>query len=119
MVDHIRDTLVTIATVTNGSSATGGGSLKTLGNLVDANGARLDMSPSTDIDISTDANGRNFLVGQTTRLLFSIDLAQVNVNRPVGQAQNIVVQRGAPGTQLPVNSPSLSGAVIDIAVSTR
>jgi hypothetical protein len=30
-----------------------------------------------------------------------------------------VTQRGAPGIQLPVNSPSLSGGVIDIAVSTR
>ena len=119
MVDHARDTLVTIATLTNGSSATGGGSLKTLGNLVDSSGARLDMSPSTDIDIFTDSSGRNFLVGQTTRLLFSIDLSQVNINLPVGQTQNIVAQRGAPGTQLPVNSPSLSGGVIDIAVSTR
>jgi hypothetical protein len=119
MVDHARDTLVSIATITNGSSATGGGSLKTLGNLVDATGAKLDMSPSTDIDIFTDASGRNFLVGQTTRLLFSIDLSQVNINLPAGQTQNIVVQRGAPGIQLPVNSPSLSGGVIDIAVSTR
>jgi hypothetical protein len=118
MVDHARDTLVTIATVTNGSSATGGGALKTLGNFVNANGARLDMAPGTDIDIFTNANGRNFLVGQSARVLFSVDLSLVNINLPVGQTQNIVTQRGAAGIQLPVNSPSLSGGAIDIAVST-
>jgi hypothetical protein len=119
MVDHSRDTLVTIATITNGSSATGGGLLKTLGNLVDANGARLDMSPTTDIDIFTNENGRNFLVGQTKGMLFSIDLSQVNINLPVGQTQNIVTQRGVEGMQLPLNAPFLSGGTIDIAVSTR
>ena len=119
MVDHARDTLVTIATITNGSSATGGGSLKTLGNFVDANGARLDMSPATDFDIFTDANGRNLLVGQTTRLLFSVDLSLVNINLPVGQTQNIVTQRGVEGMQLPLNAPFLSGGTIDIAVATR
>jgi Domain of unknown function (DUF4394) len=117
VIDHDKDTLATIATRVNGSSATGTGVLKTIGRFIDYSGNRLNMSPTSDFDIYTDATGRNFLVGQTTRLLFTINLAAVNSNLPVGTTQNVLVQRGAAGIQLPNNSiQPLSGGVFDIAV---
>jgi len=120
MIDHAKDTLVTIATLTaTGSSNTAGGQLKTIGSFVGTDGGPLNMSPTTDFDIYTDANGANFLVGQTTRLLFSIDLSQVNPNLPLGQTQKIVVRRG-PAAPLPTgaNAP-LTGGVFDIAIPAR
>jgi hypothetical protein len=120
MVDHNRDTLVTISTLTaTGSSNTAGGQLKTIGQFVDQNGVALNMSPTTDIDIYTDSTGRNFLVGQTTRLLFAVDLSTANPNLPVGQTQKVVARRGVPGIQLPNGSNSLSGGIFDIAIPTR
>jgi hypothetical protein len=120
LVDHARDTLVTPSTLTaTGSSNTGAGILKTIGSFVDPSGRPLNMSPTTDFDIYTDSNGRNFLIGQTTRLLFSIDLSTVNINLPVGQTQKVVVRRGVPGTQLPVGNTSLSGGIFDIAIPPR
>jgi hypothetical protein len=115
-IDHDLDTLVTIAPpLANGSSATGGGQLQTLGNFFDEAGNRLNMSPTSDLDIYTDRSGRNFLVGQTTRLLFSIDLSQINPNLTVGQTQRIVVRRGPPAP-LPGASAPLTGGVFDIAI---
>jgi hypothetical protein len=120
MIDSSRDTLVTISTLTaTGSSNTAGGQLKTIGQFVDANGTPLNMSPTTDIDIYTDSTGRNFLVGQTTRLLFSVDLSTVNINLPVGQTQKVVARRGVPGIQLANGSQSLSGGIFDIAIPSR
>jgi hypothetical protein len=118
MIDHDADTLVTIADKTaTGSSNTGGGQLKTIGQFVDEQGNRLNMSPTTDIDIYTDRNGTNFLVGQTTRLLFSIDLSKVNQDIALGQTQKVVVRRGAPAP-LPGSNAPLTGGVFDIAIAT-
>lgn len=118
MVDRNLDTLVTIATRNaTGSSNTGTGQLKTIGRLVSATGTPVNMSPFTNFDIYTDANGRNFLVGQTARLLFTINLANVNPNLAVGTTQNVVVARGAAGIQLAAGSNSLSGPCVDIAVA--
>jgi len=117
-VDADLDTLVTIADKTaTGSSNTGGGKLQTIGSFVDENGNRLNMSPTTDLDIYTDRNGTNFLVGQTTRLLFSIDLSQINPNLPIGQTQKVVVKRGPPAP-LPGSNAPLTGGVFDIAIPT-
>lgn len=117
MLDADKDTLVTIATRNaTGSSNTGTGQLKTIGRFVDGSGNLLNMSPTSDFDIYTDANGRNFLVGQTTRLLFTIDLATVNSNLPVGTTQNVVVARGAAGIQLPNGAPQISGGAFNIMV---
>jgi hypothetical protein len=119
MIDHNLDTLVTISTKSaTGSSNTGGGQLQTIGKFVDENGAALNMSPTSDIDIYTDANGTNFLVGQTTRLLFSIDLSQLDPNLPVGKTQNVVVKRGRPAP-LPGSAAPLTGGVFDIAIPSR
>lgn len=117
MVDQDLDTLVTISGKTaNGSSNTGAGQLQTIGPVVDSAGNRLNMAYNSNFDIYTDANGRNFLVGQTSRLLFTIDLNQINPNLPLGTTQNVVVARGAAGIQLPVGAPQLSGGVIKVAV---
>src|SRR5262245_33844401 len=94
MVDHNLDTLVTIATKTaTGSSNTASGGLQTIGQFFGQDGTPFNMSPTTDFDIYTDGNGVNFLVGQTTRLLFSIDLSQINPNLAVGKTQRIIVKR--------------------------
>lgn len=116
MVDHDLDTLVTIASKNaTGSSNTGGGQLQTIGQFVDAAGNPLNMSPTSDFDIYTDRNGVNFLVGQTTRLLFSINLSQINPNLPLGTTQKVVVKRG-PAAPLPGATAPLTGGVFDIAV---
>ncbi len=116
LMDSDLDTLVTTATrVAAGSSNTGAGVLKTIGRIVDGAGNRLNMSPTTDFDIVTRADGVQFLVGQTTRLLFTINLARVNPDLPVGTTQSVVVSRGAAGIQLPAGDPRLSGGVFDIA----
>jgi hypothetical protein len=117
-VDHDLDTLVTIADKTaTGSSNTGGGQLKTIGSFYDEQGNKLNMSPTTDWDIYTDRSGINYLVGQTTRLLFSIDLSQINPNLPLGRTQKIIVKRGPPAPLLgPGNGLPLTGGVWDIAI---
>jgi hypothetical protein len=116
MIDHDLDTLVTIADKTaTGSSNTGGGQLQTIGSFYDEQGNRLNMSPTSDLDIYTDRSGINYLVGQTTRLIFSIDLSQINPNLPLGRTQRIVVKRGQPAP-LPGSNAPLTGGVFDIAV---
>ncbi len=76
-IDYNLDTLVTIDTATaGGSSNTGGGVLRTIGNLVTPTGARIKTSPTVDIDIYTLSNGANRLVGVSGRTFFTIDLAQ-------------------------------------------
>jgi hypothetical protein len=116
MIDHDADTLVTIADKTaTGSSNTGGGQLQTIGSFFDEQGNRLNMSPTTDLDIYTDRSGINYLVGQTTRLLFSIDLSQINPNLPLGQTQRVIVRRGPPAP-LPGSNAPLTGGVFDIAI---
>jgi hypothetical protein len=115
-VDADTDTLMTIADKTaTGSSNTGGGQLQTIGNFYDEAGRRLNMSPTSDLDIYTDKSGRNFLVGQTTRLLFSIDLSQIDPNLQVGKTQRVIVKRGPPAS-LPGATAPLTGGVWDIAL---
>jgi hypothetical protein len=119
MVDHDLDTLVTISNKNaTGSSNTGSGLLQTIGPFVDELGNALNMSPTSDFDIYTDTSGNNFLVGQTTRLLFSIDLSQIDPNLPLGRTQRIVVRRGQPA-ELPGATAPLTGGVFDIAVVPR
>ncbi|HEV7716012.1 MAG TPA: DUF4394 domain-containing protein [Steroidobacteraceae bacterium] len=115
-VDADTDTLVTIADKTaTGSSNTGGGQLQTIGSFVDEAGNKLNMSPTTDLDVYTDRAGNNYLVGQTTRLLFTIDLSQINTNLKLGQTQRVVVKRGPPAP-LPGSGAPLTGGVWDIAI---
>jgi hypothetical protein len=115
-IDADTDTLVTIADKTaTGSSNTGGGQLQTIGSFYDEAGNKLNMSPTTDVDIYTDKAGNNYLVGQTTRLLFTIDLSQINPNLKLGQTQKVIVKRGPPAPLPGLLSP-LTGGVFDIAI---
>lgn len=92
-----------------GSSATGGGVLQTLGRLVTPNGAPVNVSPTADIDIYSDGNGGNSLIGVSGRTLFTIDLAQINQSQALGTTQNVVT-RG-------IAMPDAGGGFIDIAVA--
>lgn len=119
MIDHDKDTLVTIADRTAaGSSNTGGGKLQTVGSIVDQFGVAFNMSPTTDFDIYTDTNGVNYLVGQSTRWLFCIDLSQIDPNLPVGRIQQVTAFRGTAAPVPGANAP-LTGGVFDIAIPTR
>jgi hypothetical protein len=109
-IDAARNTFVTIANKVNGSSATGGGQLQTIGNLVDGGGARLNFNHLADIDIYTNNAGVNTLVGINNKTLFTIDLNQINPTLQLGRTQNVVV-KGVNLTAI----PSLDSA-IDIAI---
>jgi hypothetical protein len=92
-IDYSKDTFLTIPPATaGGSSATGGGQLQTIGNLVTPTGARVNISPDADADIFTNGNGVNFFVGVSGRTLFSIDLNQLKPGLVRGQTQNVVVR---------------------------
>jgi hypothetical protein len=92
-IDYAKDTFLTIPPATaGGSSATGGGQLQTIGNLVTPTGARVNISPDADADIFTNGNGVNFFVGVSGNKLFSIDLNQINPGLVRGQTQNVVVR---------------------------
>ncbi len=108
-IDYDLDTLVTIAPATpGGSSATGGGLVQTIGNLVTPTGARINISPTADCDIVTNPDGTNTVFGVSGRMLFSINLAQVKTTLQRGQTQNVVV-RGIP------IDPDLGGFFVDVA----
>src|SRR5215510_5102771 len=92
-IDYAKDTFLTIPPATvGGSSATGGGQLQTIGNLVTPTGARVNISAHGDADIFTNGNGVNFFVGISGNKLFSIDLNQINPGLVRGQTQNVVVR---------------------------
>jgi hypothetical protein len=108
-IDYDLDTFVTIQPATpGGSSATGGGKLQTIGRLVTPTGAMINVAPTADIDIYSDGNGGNSVIGVSGRTLFTIDLSQINPNLALGKTQNVVA-RG-------ITMPDDGGAFIDIAV---
>src|SRR5262249_11126846 len=99
-LDYDLDILVTIAPGANGSSATGGGQLTTIGRLLTFAGNPINISPTADCDIYTDKNGNNLLIGLTGRTLFTLDPSQVT-----------------PGQDVTVRSITLpDGGFIDIAI---
>jgi hypothetical protein len=92
-IDYDRDTFVTIDPATpGGSSATGGGVLRTIGNLVTPTGGRINISPTADIDIYSTNNGANRLIGVSGRTFFTIDMGQATPATALGTATNVVVQ---------------------------
>src|SRR5262249_58354469 len=75
-----------------GSSAAGGGVLRTIGKLVTPAGAPINTSPTADVDIYTLRNGANRLVGVSGRTFFTIDLAtQATPATALGTQKNVVV----------------------------
>jgi len=110
-LDHDLDTFVTIADKNNGSSNTGGGRLQTIGNLVDVNGNRITVNPTSDLDIVT-LNGTNSIIGISRDITFQIPFNQINQNLPLGTTQNVVVQ----GFGFPT-SPAARGSFTAIAAS--
>jgi Domain of unknown function (DUF4394) len=113
-IDYALDTFVTIAPPLSatGSSNTGGGQLQTIGRIVTATGALVNVAPDADFDIYTDANGVNTLIGINGNILFTISLAQINPALPLGTTQNVVVR----GATVPVLGGD--GGFIDIAIPT-
>src|SRR5262249_18992875 len=92
-IDYNLDSLVTIdPAAAGGSSATGGGVLRTIGKLVTPAGAPINTSPTADVDIYTLRNGANRLVGVSGRTFFTIDLAtQATPATALGTQKNVVV----------------------------
>jgi hypothetical protein len=90
-LDNNLDTLCTIdPAAAGGSSATGTGVLRTIGNLVTPAGGRIKVSPTADLDIYTLDNGANQLVGVSGRTFFTIDLNQATPATALGTSKNIV-----------------------------
>jgi Domain of unknown function (DUF4394) len=89
-LDADRDKVVTIANLANGSSATAGGQLKTVGTLY-TNGVATDFNATADFDMVTIRAAGNLTVGVGLNgtSLFTIFLIQVNPNLPLGIEQNL------------------------------
>jgi hypothetical protein len=110
-IDYDLDTFVTISSVNaTGSSNTSGGVLQTIGSVIDAAGNPINFTSTADIDIYTDANGVNSLIGWSGRTMFTIDLAQINPSLQLGTTQRVVART--------VNMPEPGGGYIDIAIAT-
>jgi hypothetical protein len=95
MADAGTETLVTIADRNaTGSSNTAGGKLKTIGPIVDGNGAPINVTRSgAGLDIHTFATGVNIGILVTGGSAYLINLQRVDVNAPVGKLQNVVARR--------------------------
>lgn len=93
-LDFALDTLVTIdPPQPGGSSATGGGQLRTIGKLQFFNGNPVNVRPTADLDIFTDNSGNNTLIGLSGQTVFTIreaDIPAVNLG-----AQSPVVVRAS------------------------
>src|SRR5262249_972729 len=91
-IDYDLNTLTSPLLAANGSSATGGGRFQTIGQLKTFAGNPIDITPTAPIDIYTTANGVNFLVGITGRILFTIDLTQIKPGLPLGVTQDVTAR---------------------------
>lgn len=118
MLDHARDTLVTIADQPNGNSATGSGRLKTIGRIVDAQGAPVDITPEAGLDIYTDSALGNAALIANGRTLYFVNLSTVNAARPVGKTQTVVAKQlnADDARSVQLNLAEL-GAFLDIAAT--
>lgn len=89
-LDYDLNTLVTIQPAApGGSSATGAGRLQTIGRIVDNAGNPVNLTPTSDLDVYTDANRVNYLGGLSGRVVFTIDLSQINPALPLGTTQDV------------------------------
>jgi hypothetical protein len=87
-LDAGTDKVVTIANKVNGSSATGGGQLQTVGTLF-TNGVATNFNSTADFDMVTIQAAGNLTVGVGLNgtSLFTIFLIQVDPNLPLGREQ--------------------------------
>ncbi|HKX33488.1 MAG TPA: DUF4394 domain-containing protein [Blastocatellia bacterium] len=110
-IDYDLNTFVTIASKSaTGSSNTGGGQLQTIGPIVDPTGNPINLNPVVDIDIFTDANRVNTLVGLNNETIFTISLSQINPNLALGTTQKVTAQR------IPLTATPRADAFIDLAI---
>jgi Domain of unknown function (DUF4394) len=112
-LDSNTNKVVTIANKVNGSSATGGGLLQTIGTLF-VNGVAMDFNQTADMDIVTfrAAGNLDIGIGLNGNSLFTTFFIQVSQTLPLGTQQNL----GANG--MTVNfSTGASTVPSDVAVS--
>jgi hypothetical protein len=114
-LDYATDSLVTIADITNGSSATGGGRLKTIGRLVDTQGRPINILPEAGIDVYTDTTLGNAALISSGQTVYFLNLAAVNANLPIGSTQDVVVRQLAGSSQNPLVFQQTPGVFMDIA----
>ncbi len=117
-IDFDTDNIVTIANKANGSSATGGGQLQTIGKFFDVRnlngGTPVNFSPTADMDIYTDRlTGINTAIVLSGNRLYTLILAQINQDLPLGSTQKL----GGFGVTL--SNSSNSTGFIDVAVQPR
>jgi Domain of unknown function (DUF4394) len=113
-LDSDTDKVVTIANKVNGSSATGGGLLQTVGTLF-VNGLPMDFNQTADLDMVTIRAAGNLTVGigLNGNSLFTVFLIQVDPNLPLGREQPL----GANGQT--VNFSTGANTIpIDVTIST-
>jgi hypothetical protein len=114
-LDYASDSLVTIADISNGSSATGGGRLKTIGRIVDTQGRPINILPDAGIDIYTDSTIGNAALISSGRTLYFVNLATVNANLPLGSTQTVVAKQLVGVTTPAQLIPPTPGAYMDVA----
>jgi Domain of unknown function (DUF4394) len=117
-IDYDTDNIVTIANKANGSSATGGGQLQTIGKFFDVRnlngGTPVNFSPTADMDIYTDQRtGIDTAIVLSSNTLYTLILDQIRRDLPLGSTQKL----GAFGVRL--SSSSNSTGYIDVAVQPR
>lgn len=117
MIDYDLDTLVTINDRNAaGSSNTGGGQLKTVGPLVDAQGNPLNFAPAAGLDIVTNQIGVNTGIAVSGQDFYCIDLADVNPNLPIGTQQKMIAEK-LPDYSLALAKITRGDGLIDVAVN--
>jgi hypothetical protein len=111
-IDYRTDNFVTIANRVNGSSATGGGQLQSIGFVFDNNniqgGTPVNFRSTSDMDIVTINRQVNIALITNSNRLLVLPLSQINQNLAVGASQNL----GAFGVAL------APGGFLDIAMQT-
>jgi len=116
-LDYATESLVTIADLTNGSSATGGGRLKTIGRIVDGAGKPINIAPEAGIDVYTDTVVGNAAIIANGRTMYFLNLGTVNINLPIGSTQNVVAKELAGNPAALIQFQPTPGLITDIAAT--
>ena len=117
MIDYDLDTLVTIAPPLGArGSNTGGGQLRTIGPLTDAEGRPINFAPTAGLDIYTNG-GSNVGVAVSGQTLYCIGLDAIDPTQPVGTPRQKIVAEQVPTQLLPSGNLPPTGGFIDVAVA--